>query len=231
MLTPRQLSTSEYETINRVKIEDILIEKALVFIDFKMRTISEVKKRLKKEVADEELINKIIKILKEKKYLNDNFYIESYVNEKLEYDFVGPRYIKEKLIGKGIHYDLIDQHLIRYSDNQQYNKINEFLKNELKFPIKKPYIKAYLSLKRKLVNKGFSLNIVESALQSNKDEIKEMTDDLPLLKRELDKLFKKYDIANYEEKNKVVKSLLSKGFDYELIKKTMKEGTLYGKNE
>ena len=97
LLTPRQLSTSEYETINRVKIEDILIEKALVFIDFKMRTISEVKKRLKKEVADEELINKIIKILKEKKYLNDNFYIESYVNEKLEYDFVGPRYIKEKL--------------------------------------------------------------------------------------------------------------------------------------
>ena len=112
LLTPRELSNYEYKTISKVKIEDLLYEKALFFIDFKMRTISEVKKRLRKEVEDEQLINKLIKKLKEDNYLNDDFYVKTYLNEKLDYDLVGPGYIKEKLILKGVHYDLIDQHLL-----------------------------------------------------------------------------------------------------------------------
>ncbi len=227
LLSPRELSQFEYKTIIKVKIEDVLFEKALVFIDFKMRTISEVKKRLRKEVADEELINKVIKKLKDKKFLNDDFYVETYLNEKIEYDLVGPRQIKEKLISKGIHFDLIDQHLIKYEEKYQYDKINTIIKNEIKYKIKKPYKKAYLSLKQKLVNKGFSLNIIESSLLSNKEEIQEMIDELPLLKKELTKLLKKYDINKYEDKNKVIKSLLSKGFDYQLIKTSVEEGNLY----
>ena len=227
LLTPRELSQYEYKTITKVKIEDLLYEKALVFIDFKMRTISEVKKRLRKEVVDEDLINKIIIKLKDSKYLNDNIYVETFINEKIEYDLVGPRHIKDKLIQKGVHYDLIDQHLIKYTEKYQFDKINQIIKIETKFKIKKPYKKAYLSLKQKLVSKGFSLNIIESALISNRDEIMSMIDEEPLIKRELDKLVKKYDLTKYEEKNKVIKALLSKGFDYELIKKSVKEGTLY----
>ena len=227
LLTPRELSNYEYKTITKVKIEDLLYEKALVFIDFKMRTISEVKKRLRKEIEDEEIINKLIKRLKEDKYLNDDFYVKSYLNEKLEYDLVGPRNIKEKLILKGVHYDLIDQHLIKYEEKFQYDKIDQIIKNETKFKIKKPYKKAYLSLKKKLVSKGFSLNIIESSLISHADEIREVIDEEPLLMKELGKLIKKYDVTKYEDKNKVIKALLSKGFDYELIKKRLKEGDLY----
>ncbi len=227
LLTPRELSNYEYKTISRIKIEDLLYEKALVFIDFKMRTISEVKKRLRKEVEDEDLINKLIKRLKDDKYLNDNFYVESYINEKMNYALVGPRNIKDKLILKGIHFDLIDQHLIKYTEKYQYDKINQLINNEIKYKINKPYKKAYLSLKRKLVTKGFSLNIIESALISKADDIKEMINEAPLLKRDLDVLLKKYDISNYDEKSKVIKALLSKGYDYELIKKSVKEGAFY----
>jgi len=223
LLSPRELSKYEYKTISRVKIEDLLYEKALVFIDFKMRTISEVKKRLRKEVEDEVIINKLIQRLKEDKYLNDDFYVQTYINEKIEYDLVGPGYIKEKLILKGIHYDLIDQHLIKFTEKYQYDKINQIIKNETKYKIKKTYKKAYLSLKRKLVTKGFSLNIIESSLISNKDNLKAVIDEEPLIKRELDRLVKKYNLSNYEEKSKVIKALLNKGFDYELIKKSVKE--------
>jgi len=230
LLTPRELSNYEYKTITKVKIEEILYEKALVFIDFKMRTISEVKKRLRKEVEDEDLINKMIKRLKKDKYLNDDFYVKTYVNEKLEYDLVGPGYIKEKLILKGVHFDLIDQHLISYTEKYQYDKIDQLIKNETKYKIKKPYKKAYLSLKRKLVTKGFSLGIIESSLISHSDLIKEMIDESPLLERELSVLKRKYDLSKYEEKSKVIKALLNKGFDYELIKKHVKEGDLYENN-
>jgi len=224
LLNPKELNNVEYKAISKTNIEDDLYEKALVFIDFKMRSISEVKKRLLKEVKDEELINKIIKRLKTNKYLDDTLYVKSYIDEKIDFDLVGPRYIKEKLILKGIHYDLINQYLEKYKDELQYDKIFEIIKNETKFKIKKPYKKAYLAIKQKLVNKGFSFNIIESSLISNKEEIKMMIDDLPILKNEISKLLKKYDINIYEQKNKVIKSLLSKGFDYDLIKRNLKEG-------
>jgi len=227
LLTPRELSSYEYKTITKVKIEEFLYEKALGFIDFKMRTISEVKKRLRKEVEDEELINKIIKRLKNDKFLNDDFYVKTYFNEKLEYALVGPGYIKEKLILKGVHYDLIDQYLIKFTEKYQYDKIYQIINNETKYKIKKTYKKTYLSLKRKLITKGFSLNIIESSLLSNIDRIKSVIDEEPLLKRELKSLLKKYNIAKYEDKSKIIKSLLNKGFDYELIKKSVKEGSLY----
>ena len=131
------------------------------------------------------------------------------------------------VILKGIHFDLIDQHLVKYTEKYQVGKINQIIKNETKYKIKKPYKKAYLSLKRKLVSKGFSLRIIESSLLSNIDEIKAMIDEEPLLARELDKLVKKFDLSKYEDKSKVIKALLSKGFDYELIKKHVKEGALY----
>ncbi len=227
LLSPRELSKHEYKTITKIKIEDLLYEKALVFIDFKMRTISEVKKRLRKEVEDENIIKNIIKKLKENKYLDDNYYVKTYLHEKLEYDLVGPKHIKDKLVLKGVHYDLINQHLIAYKDEYQYNKVSQLIKNKTKFKIKKPYKKAYLSIKQKLVSKGFSLNIIESSLISHVDEIKDMIDEEPLLIRELDKLTKKYDLSKYEDKNKVIKALLRKGFDYDLIKKNVKEGTFY----
>ncbi len=227
LLTPRTLSDHEYKIITKVKIEDLLYEKALNFIDYKMRTISEVKKRLKKETEDEELINKTIQRLKKDQYLNDNLYVETYLNEKIDYSLVGPAYLKEKLILKGIHYDLIDQHLLKFTEEDQYHKIAEIIKNETKYKIKKPYRKAYISLKRKLVNKGFSLKIIESALISNQAKIKAAIDEEPLIKKELAVLKKRYNLQNYEEKSKVIKALLNKGFDYELIKKSVKEGDTY----
>ena len=127
LLTPRELNKKEYNTITRIKIEDLLYEKALFFIDFKMRTISEVKKRLRKEVEDENIINKIIKRLKDNKYLDDNYYVKTYLHEKLEYDLIGPKNIKEKLILKGVHYDIIDQHLVSYKEKHQYDKVQHVI--------------------------------------------------------------------------------------------------------
>ena len=58
-----------------------------------------------------------------------------------------------------------------------------------------------------------------------------MIDEEPLLIRQLAILTKKYDLSKYEEKNKIIKALLSKGFDYNLIKKNVKGGTFYEKDE
>ena len=101
MLSPRELSDNEYRIIKQDKTTDQLYEKALKYIDYKMRTISEVKKHLGKDIKDETVILKIVDKLKANGYLNDDFYALTYMNEKIDYDLVGPRYIRQKLILKG----------------------------------------------------------------------------------------------------------------------------------
>ncbi len=221
-LSPRELSLREYEIIKSDKTTDQLYEKALKYIDYKMRSISEVKKHLGKDIKDSSVINKIIDKLKSNGYLNDDFYAKTYINEKIDFDLVGPRYIREKLILKGIHYDIIYANLINYKEEKQFEKVFELIKKETKYNIKKPYKKAYISLKQKLVNKGFNLGVIESSLLSNIDLIKECIDEDSLILKELINLKKKYDFTNYLDRNKVIRALLSKGYDYETIKEHVK---------
>ena len=116
LLSPREITKAEYKNLTKNKDIDLLYEKTLSFVDYQMRTISEVKKRLAKTTTDEQVIQQIIYKLKNQGFLDDLRFVKEYVTQKLEFDIIGPRAIKQKLIDKGIHYDLIDSELIRFTD-------------------------------------------------------------------------------------------------------------------
>jgi len=224
ILSPREITNSEYKLLTKNKDVDLLYQKSIKFVDYQMRTISEVKKHLRKSTPDEKIIEKIIIKLKQQGFLDDYRYANEYITQKLEFDILGPRAIKQKLITKGIHYDLIDAELIRYTDEIQYNKVYELIQKETKHPIKKPYIKAVDSIKRKCVNKGFSLAIIDSSIQSYRDVIQEACDEDGLLEVEFHKLKKGVDLSDYSEKDKLIKKLMQKGFSYQNIKKIIQLG-------
>lgn len=221
LLSPRQITKAEYKMLTKSKDVDLLYDKILKFVDFQMRSISEVKKKLGKSTPDEKVINQIIDKLKKQGFLDDVRYANEFVTQKLEYDLLGPRSIKQKLINKGIHYDLIDSELIKYTDEIQYNKIYELIQKEIKYKIRKPYFKAVESMKRKFVNKGFSLSIIDSSLQSYRDVIEEACDEDELLQKDFEKLRKGVNLKDYAESDKLVKKLIQKGYTYKKIKKLM----------
>ncbi len=223
LFTKKEITEKDYKKIIKDNEYEILYLKAINFISYQMRTISEVKKHLLKDTKNETLIAKIIKELKEHKYLNDKNFVKEYVTQKIEFDLVGPKYIKDKLIQKGIHFDLIRDELLVYNENIQYGKVYQLIQKEIKYKLKKPYQKVYMSLKQKLVTKGFDLNIIESSLLSSKDDIKAQIDELDLLSKDFIKLKGKFDLDNYEQRNKLIKKLMGKGHNYELIKKYINE--------
>ena len=227
LLSKQTLTKEEYKRIIKDNEYELLYLKAINYISYQMRTISEVKKHLEKDTQNSSLINKIVVELKSNKYLNDKLYAKEYVTQRIEFDLVGPRYIKEKLVKKGIHFDLIHEELLQYKEEIQFDKIYQLLTKELRFKQKKPYQKTYLSFKQKLVTKGFDINIIESSLLSRKDDIISMIDEEALLLKDYLKIKNKYDLSKYEEKNKLIKKLLTKGHSYDLIKSFItKEGTL-----
>lgn len=221
LLGPKKLTDSVYKEIIKQGEIDLLYSKALFFIEYQMRTISEVKKHLRKSTRDEIVIEDLIKKLKDQGYLNDKHFTKEFIQEKIEFDLIGPKQIKEKLISKGIHFDLIDEFLVTYKREYQYDKVETLLQKETKYDFKKPYIKVVNRLKTKLISKGFSLSVIEEVLEANKELIASKVNELPLIEKELKKLKKQYKIKDYKEKDKVIKKLMSQGFSYDLIKKVL----------
>jgi len=212
------LTSDQYKTFIKDNEFTQLYDRALSYISYQMRTISEVKKQLKTKVKDDVLIQKVIDELKRNRYLSDSEYVKEYVTEKLLFDTVVPMYIKEKLIRKGIHYDLIDAELIRFTEDLEYAKIEDIIQKEIRYTLKKPLKKVLESLKRKCISKGFHIAIIDSQLLSFKEDIMAMIDESGLLVKELKQSTKQLKSGDYEEKQKVIKKLLSKGYSYEAIK-------------
>lgn len=220
--TGKTLTKDEFRTFITANEFDLLYNKALSYLSYQMRTISEVKKHLRKSTTDERLIAKLIALLKQNNYLSDSRYVEEYVNEKIQFDLVGPIRIKEKLIQKGIHYDLIDAELIRFTGDIEYDKVSELIHKEIRHRLKKPYRKVIDSLKRKCVSKGFHLNVIEAAILSMKDDITAQIDERDLLETAFQKLKRDYDLDDYEQRQKLMHKLMSQGFSYELVSDIVK---------
>jgi regulatory protein len=217
----QELTKADYNQIIKHNEYETLYLKAIQYISYQMRTISEVKKHLQKSTKSETVINQIIEELKQHKYVNDKLFTKEYVLEKIEYDNVGPKYIREKLIQKGIHFDLIEESLRSFTDDMQFDKVFQLIQKELRYKQKKPYQKVYLSLKQKLISKGFSLSIIESSITSLKEEIMAQIDEMDLLQKEFHKLRKNVDLSDKEARNKLIQKLLRKGYHYERITKVI----------
>jgi regulatory protein len=213
----KELSDNDINKIVKSGAKDALYAQTLVFVTYQMRTISEVKKHLTKKGANKNQIDEIILMLKKNRYLDDKKYASEYIKEKIEFDLIGPKKIKQDLIKKGIHYDLMNQYLPLFTREIEQEKLNQIIAKETKYPIKKTYAKAVTSLKQKCVHKGFHISNIETVFATNKSLLKSAIDDQSLLDNAISKAMQKYDVTSYEERNKCIQSLMRKGFTYEQI--------------
>lgn len=219
LLEGKEFNQKELKEIIENSEYEILYLKSIHFISYQMRTISEVKKYLNKYTKKESVINKVISELKTKKYLNDLDFVTHFVEEKQSYDLVGPLYIKEKLVKKGIHYDLIDAALENYDIDLETEKICLLIDKELKYPFKKNYQKVKLSFKQKFSSKGFHLSAIECAIGEKKELITQNIDEDSLIINDIIKLRRQFNLNELGEKQKVIEKLLQKGYSYWTIKR------------
>ena len=84
---------------------------ALYYISFKQRTTAEVRLYLMDHDIKSDIIEDVLKNLKEDKWLDDDKYVENFISQNLSSGDKGPYVIKQKLLQKGITAQLIDQEI------------------------------------------------------------------------------------------------------------------------
>ena len=180
---------------------------ALDYIEIKMRNKKEIIKYLEKKEYTEKYIDFTIEKLEQLNILNDNRYIEAYINDKIHLSNDGPNKIKKDLMSFGFNEQNINDYLYKINDETWKEKVNKIINKKKSIMKSKSYYMFIQKLKNDLYNMGYTEDLIEDNLRNIEYNSNAITKDF-------EKLNKKYK----SDKTKIINSMLRKGYNYEEIK-------------
>ena len=182
--------------------------KSVKYINIKLRCKKEIESYLLKSNYENKIVNEVIDKLIKDGYLNEKFYIESYINDQINLKNVGPLKIKKDLINLGFRDELINKYLNVFDKDIEKEKIDKIINKEVKLNKNK----SEFILKQKIFNllreKGFSLELINEKI--NKIEF----DDKDIYDKEYNKLYEKLSkkYSGKELEYKLKQKMYQKGF-------------------
>ena len=207
------ISDDLWDKIKNGNDESLLFDKALNHIDYKPRTKKEIRDFLKKKEASEDAIERIIERLIKIRYLDEEKYTERFIEEGIR-NRKGPVVLFHQLEELGIDRVMINRYLNNYTKEIEFDNAfdigTKYHKTVLNHPAKKQRELIY----NKLLRTGYNYDISSRVINM----IEYTEDDLDELQCLYNKLREKT-----EDKNKIITSLISKGYRYDDIKKIMNE--------
>lgn len=102
---------------------EIYLTKALLFLKIRPRSEKEIKENLKKKRADDQTIEKILIVLREKKFVDDEEFAKWWIRQRVVFRPKSTRVIRMELLQKGISKELIDTALS--SEIEDGGKLND----------------------------------------------------------------------------------------------------------
>ncbi|TNF07736.1 MAG: hypothetical protein EP317_04235 [Bacillota bacterium] len=178
----------------------------------KMMTTYEMKTFLSEKNCRESIIKQILKTLTDKKYIDDVYYVKTYIS--LKSSSYGVKKLSYELKQKGVLFDLVEAEL---SKIDELPHIQQLITKKLPSLKNKSHYQTILKLKTYLLQKGFESDKIDHALSKLSYDEKA---DLSNLKKDFEKLeFKIKCDDPYEKNQKIMSKLYQKGYKIEDIKK------------
>ncbi len=205
-----------------------LTNKCFNYLNYGMKTKHQIYEYLNKQNDKQDSDNKysksdyhyVIERLESLGYIDDLAFSKNYINEHKQYK--GRKYIERELNNKGVDSIIIIEALNSLDEEEEYEaalKIaNKLSAINRKYPLKKQE----MLLSSKLARDGFSSEIIRKIITS----IELVDDSSFMLEKDLNKLIKKYDgkdISVYEKRQKILASLLNKGYSFRQLEDSIKE--------
>lgn len=198
--------------------------KALNYISYRMRSIAEVETYLRKEEIEDIVAQKaIIRLLREK-YLDDKAYAQAFVADRILLTSKGPIVIKRELIQKGIEEKLAGEAVLAYDKEEQFEKAQKFAEKEWRKRSRHPARKKKEQIYVKLIQRGFTKEIVPDVIARLDETLATESDDEILLKQ-IDKIKRRYErkYEGYDLKMRIKSALYQRGFSIDVIDKYMEK--------
>lgn len=211
----KKFSINQLESIIIDDQKNKVLNIALYYLSFRSRSVFEVYSFLKKKDYSEDLVLSVIDKLIKFKYLDDSVFSSELLDYYIRIN-KGPRVIIEKLKQKGIEDSIIIETMVLYDDETAKKVIETIIEKNINKNIQFPIRKQKQRLYNKLLRDGFSGSVILSII----NQFRFVEDCEESLIKEIEISKKRY--SKYDDKvkrNKIIASLLNKGYEYSIIKK------------
>jgi len=221
----KTFTKKEFNKVIEDILEDEYFNKVINLLSMSYKSEYEIIKYIhtnenkNKQYLKEFQVQNIIKKLKQLNYINDDklcdYTIDYYIRNNK-----GPLYIRQKLIDKKVDEKLINEKLLCYDSTLEEEIIIKLINKEKNnnLPIKK----FKLNLCNKLMRNGFNSKLVYNLVDKQRfDDNSES-----LIEKDYTKIYNrviKKNKTNSEKKQLIINGLLSRGYEYSLIKEIIKK--------
>lgn len=202
----------------------VAINKAVQYLSYKKRTEKEVRDYLTKIEVNPQATDKAIEYCKVNGYINHEDYCVSFMNTMLNTTDKGPVIFAQKLKELGVEQSLIDKYTHQFESAITEERIDKIAaKISRKYEKKQSGRMIQQKIMQTLIQKGYNLDIANDALKNVKIETNE--DALQTqLEKEVNRFARKYE--GFDLKQKVIQSMMRKGFEYDIIIERLKDSGL-----
>ena len=208
-------SKTQFKEILKKRDANNSFNLALKYLSISIKSQNEVEKYLEKKDINKSIINKTIIRLRQFGYLDD----KTYALKLLQYyqsSNKGPQFISKKLYDKKIDRKIIESTMASFTEDIEKAIINKTLAKEANKYKEYPILKQRQVLSDKLIRNGFTPSLVFSIIREY-DLIDESHNKLLLDIEKQKRLLANKDLTDSQKKQKIMQSLVSKGYDYHKI--------------
>ncbi|MFA7170109.1 MAG: regulatory protein RecX [Candidatus Paceibacterota bacterium] len=140
---------------------------AMKLIGLRKRSVFEIETRLKEKGFDRSLAQEVIAELRKFKYLDDESFAESYINDRVNFRPAGKFVIRNELKKRGISTDVIENKLKELLDSEKELSLAEnLIRKKIKIINSREPQRIRNKLLYALRSRGFSSEIISQALQN-----------------------------------------------------------------
>ncbi|NFR58453.1 recombination regulator RecX [Clostridium botulinum] len=143
---------------------------ALKYIEKSLKTESQVKEKLYLKEYDEDIVNKVIRFLKDYNFIDDDKYCDMYIREKL--NIYGRNKIKYTLLNKGVKENIVIEKINNINEEKEKKVAYKLAEKKYKIMIlrEKDKFKIYKKIWPYIISRGYNSKIAEwiiNELKSN----------------------------------------------------------------
>ena len=212
LLIKKSINEKELSNIKKLNSYYDCYYYAIKSINNHGRSIYDMRLLLEKNEDYIDNIDDVIDLLIKQKYLDDNRFSSSFINDKMISTNWGPYKIKNELIKHKVNETIIDENLEVFTSEEELIRIRKIVDKMIKSNKTSGGSVLKNKIRNYVINLGYSIDLVDDVLGSISIEV-----DKNMVKKEYDKLYNKYS-KKYKDKELdyiIKQKLYQKGLYYE----------------